>query len=70
MGLADANTSGLKARHPEEIQAELEKGLIQSNPRIIAYPATNFESDADLHHDKRQDLLEPIFLQALARKCN
>ena len=66
--LADENSGG---KHPlsESIKKELENGLIDLNPLIIAYPATNPEADGSLAHGSRNELLEPLFLEALARKC-
>jgi excisionase family DNA binding protein len=70
IGLADQNTYGMHLEHPEQIKEGLEKGLISSNPLVIGYPATDFESDSSLTLQNRHELLEPIFIQALAKKCN
>ena len=48
---------------------ELENGLIDLNPLIIGYPATNPEAEEAWVQGSRHDLLEPLFLEALARKC-
>ena len=44
MALADEN-HGNRAQFTENIQQELENGLIDHNPLIIAYPATNTEEN-------------------------
>jgi hypothetical protein len=66
--LADENSGGI---HPlsNTIKKELENGLIDLNPLIIGYPATNPEVDGNWPHGSRHQLLEPLFLEALARKC-
>jgi len=66
--LVDEN-SGAKNPFSESIQKELENGLIDLNPLIIGYPATNPESEEAWAQGSRHDLLEPLFLEALARKC-
>ncbi|WP_197713128.1 hypothetical protein [Polynucleobacter necessarius] len=68
VALADENSGG---NHPfsESIQKELENGLIEQNPLIIGYPATNPESAEDWSYGSRHELLEPLFVEALARKC-
>ena len=68
VALADENTGG---KHPlsESIKKELENGLIDLNPPIIGYPATNPETEGALPHGGRHELLEPLFVEALARKC-
>jgi hypothetical protein len=70
MGLVDENTVGVRPQYPEILQEELENGLIDQNPLIIGYPATNPELEAVMRNKNRHDLLEPIFVQALNRKCN
>ena len=69
IGLADENTVGVKSRYPEVLQEELENGLIDQNPLIIGYPATNPELENTMGDKNRHELLEPIFIQALNRKC-
>jgi len=66
--LADENSGG---KHPlsESIKKELENGLIDHNPLIIAYPATNPEAEGSWAQGSRHELLEPLFVEALARKC-
>jgi len=68
VALADENSGG---NHPfsESIQKELENGLIEQNPLIIGYPATNPESAENWPYGSRHELLEPLFVEALARKC-
>jgi excisionase family DNA binding protein len=68
VALADEN-SGTKPHLTESIKKELENGLIDLNPFIIGYPATNPELDSTLTQGCRHELLEPLFLEALARKC-
>jgi len=67
VSLVDENSS--RATLHENIKKELENGLIESNPYIFGYPATNPELDPSWTYQSRHDLLEPIFLEALARKC-
>jgi excisionase family DNA binding protein len=69
MGLADENTSGVRTRYPEALQDELENGLINQNPLIIGYPASNAELEILPGQINRHHILEPIFIQALNRKC-
>ena len=66
--LADENSGG---KHPlsESIKKELENGLIDLNPLIIGYPATNPEAEGSWAQGSRHELLEPLFVEALARKC-
>jgi len=66
--LVDEN-SGSKNPLSENIKEELENGLIDLNPLIIGYPATNPEGEGSWAQGSRHDLLEPLFLEALARKC-
>ncbi|QWD67063.1 helix-turn-helix domain-containing protein [Polynucleobacter sp. MWH-Aus1W21] len=66
--LADENSGG-KPSFSESIKKELENGLIDHNPLIIGYPATNPETEGHWTHGSRHDLLEPLFVEALARKC-
>ncbi len=68
VALADEN-SGVKNPLSESIKQELENGLIDLNPLIIGYPATNPEAEANWPHGSRHELLEPLFVEALARKC-
>jgi excisionase family DNA binding protein len=70
MGLADENTIGMKSKCPELLQRELENGLIDQNPLIIGYSATNPEMEASLGGSHRYRLLEHLFINALSRKCN
>jgi hypothetical protein len=69
MGLTDENTVGVRSQYPEVLQEELENGLIDQNPLIIGYPATNPELETALGDKNRHELLEPLFIQALNRKC-
>jgi hypothetical protein len=69
MGLADENASGVRSRYPEALQEELENGLIDQNPLIIGYPASNAELEILPSQINRHHILEPIFIQALNRKC-
>jgi len=66
--LIDEN-SGSKPPLSENIKIELENGLIELNPLIVAYPATNPELDPAWSHRSRHELLETVFIEALARKC-
>jgi excisionase family DNA binding protein len=68
VALADEN-SGSKHPLSESIKKELENGLIDLNPLIIGYPATNPEADGSWPQGSRHELLEPLFIEALARKC-
>ena len=68
VALADEN-SGVKHSLNESIKKELEDGLIDLNPLIIGYPATNPEAEGSWLHGNRHELLEPFFVEALARKC-
>ncbi len=68
MGLADENTVGVRSQYPEILQEELQNGLIDQNPLIIGYPATNPDIEASLGQN-RHEMLEPLFIQALNRKC-
>ncbi|SNX28680.1 DNA binding domain-containing protein, excisionase family [Polynucleobacter meluiroseus] len=69
ISLVDENTLGVRPQYPEKLQEELENGLIEHNPLIIPYCATNAEADSNLGGENRLHLLEPIFTQALSRKC-
>ncbi|WP_197712223.1 hypothetical protein [Polynucleobacter necessarius] len=42
--------------------------IIDLNPLIIGYPATSPDSEDAWPNGKRHDLLEPLFVEALARK--
>ena len=66
--LVDEN-SGAKPPLSESIKKELENGLIDLNPLIIGYPATDPEAEGNWAHGSRHELLEPLFVEALARKC-
>ncbi len=66
--LVDENSGG-KPPLSESIKKELENGLIDLNPLIIGYPATNPEAEENWTHGSRHELLEPLFVEALARKC-
>lgn len=68
VSLADENHGG-RTPLTESIKEELENGLIDLNPLIIGYPATNSEVDSAWPQGGRHELLEPLFLEALARKC-
>ena len=68
VALADEN-HGNRSPLSESIKEELENGLIDLNPLIIGYPATNPDLEASLAQSSRHELLEPLFLEALARKC-
>jgi len=68
VALADENNGG-RTPLTESIKQELENGLIELNPLIIAYPATTPETDGVWADGGRHGLLEPLFLEALARKC-
>ena len=65
---ADEN-NGHRPQLTENIKQELENGLIDLNPLIIAYPATSSEDDQTWLQGDRNQLLEPLFIEALARKC-
>jgi excisionase family DNA binding protein len=69
VALADENSSH---RPPlvENMKEELENALIDHNPLIIGYPATNVEVDQSWPQGSRFELLEPIFIEALGRKCS
>ena len=60
IGLADENTAGVWSQYPEVHQEELENGLIDQNPLIIGYPATNPELKTVLGNKNRHALLQPI----------
>ena len=66
--LVDENNSQ-STQLNEHIKKELENGLIDLNPLIIGYPATNPENDQSWPQGGRHELLEPLFLEALSRKC-
>jgi excisionase family DNA binding protein len=69
LALADENQG---ARPPlcENLTEELEASLIELNPQIIPYPATSPETDQNWPKGGWHELLEPIFVEALAQKCN
>ena len=62
MGLADENTIGVRSQYSEVNQEELENSLIDQNPLIIGYPATNRELETVLGNKNRHELLQPICL--------
>jgi excisionase family DNA binding protein len=66
--LADEN-SNHRTPLSDSIKEELENGLIELNPLNIGYPATNPDLDTALNQGNRHELLEPLFLEALSRKC-
>ena len=68
LALADENH---KNRLPlcEDLPEDLENDLIEHNPLIIPYPATNPETDQAWPPGGWHELLEPIFIEALAKKC-
>ena len=68
VALADENNGG-RTPLTECIKEELENGLIELNPLIIGYPATTPDSNGVWANNNRHGLLEPLFLEALARKC-
>ncbi len=68
VALVDEN-NGNRPQLTENIKRELENGLIDLNPYIIGYPATNPDIDTHPSMGSRHELLEPLFLEALARKC-
>ncbi len=68
VSLVDENHGG-RPQLTENIKRELENGLIDHNPLIIGYPATNPELEDAWPHGSRHELLEPLFLEALVRKC-
>jgi excisionase family DNA binding protein len=59
VALADEN-NGNRPQLTESIKEELENGLIDLNPLIIGYPATNPEHDSTLTQISRHELLEPL----------
>ena len=67
VSLIDENNS--RTTFSENIKKELENGLIELNPHILGYPATNPEPDPSWSHRSRHELLESIFVEALARNC-
>jgi excisionase family DNA binding protein len=68
LALADENH---KNRLPlcEDLPEDLENDFIEHNPLIIPYPATNPETDQAWPPGGWHELLEPIFIEALAKKC-
>ena len=66
--LVDEN-NGARPQLTEYMKDELENGCIELNPLIIGYPATNPDIDASTTGGNRHDLLEPLFREALSRKC-
>jgi len=69
VALADEN-HGNKPQLTESIKEELENGLIDLNPLIIGYPATDPEMETSITQGSRHELLEPLFIEALSRKCS
>ncbi|MBT8519390.1 helix-turn-helix domain-containing protein [Polynucleobacter paneuropaeus] len=73
MSLAEENISASTALHPkdtQDLQKELEDGLIEQNPLIVPYPATNGDLDNTFANKSRLESLETVFIEALARKCH
>ena len=68
LALADENH---KNRLPlrEDLPEDLENDLIEHNPLIIPYAATNPEADQAWPPGGWHELLEPIFIEALVKKC-
>ncbi len=66
---ADENSESVRPPSAESLQEELDNGLIELNPLIIGYPATNPKQDPSVSCKNRHELLEPIFIEALSRKC-
>jgi hypothetical protein len=66
--LTDENSGG-KQPLSESIKQELENGLIRLNPPIIGHPATNPQTEENWPHASRHELLQPLFVEALVRKC-
>lgn len=66
--LVDEN-SGNRPPLSKNLKIELEKELIELNPLIVAYPATNLELEGVWSHRSRHELLESVFVEALSRKC-
>ena len=67
--LADENSGGVRRPSTESTQEELENGLIELNPLIIGGPETDPEQDPSINYKNLHELLEPIFIEALSRKC-
>jgi excisionase family DNA binding protein len=67
VALADENSN--RPPYAKNIQEELENGLIDHNPLIIGYPATDIEADQSWPQGGWHELLEPIFIEALGKKC-
>jgi len=68
LALADEN-HGNRLPLCENLEEELDEALIDLNPLIIPYPATNPETDQSWPPGGWHELLEPIFVEALAKKC-
>jgi len=68
LALADEN-HGNRLPLCENLEEELDEALIDLNPLIIPYPATNPENDQSWPLGGWHELLEPIFVEALAKKC-
>lgn len=69
LALADEN-QGNRLPLCEELEEEADLELIELHPLIIPYPATNPETEHTWPQGGWHDLLEPIFVEALAKKCN
>ena len=67
--LADENSGGIRRPSSESTQEELENGLIELNPLTIGDPETDPEQDPSINYKNLHELLEPIFIEALSRKC-
>ena len=73
MSLAEENLSASTSLHPkdaQDLQKELENGLIEQNPLIVPYPATNGDLDNPFATKSRLESLESLFIEALGRKCH
>ena len=70
MALADENSGVVRPPPSESIQEELDKGLIELNPLIIGYPGNDFDENPTPSIKDRHKLLEPVFIEALSRKCS
>jgi len=69
IALADENSGGIRSPDTESLKEEVQNGLIELNPLIIGYPATNSDHGQSINYKKRHELLESIFIEALSRKC-
>ena len=57
--LADENSGGVRPPSTESIQEELENGLIELNPLIIGYPATDPEQDPSINYKTATSFSSP-----------